>query len=465
MKSDGVAQIPPRERTLGTLDLMLVWFGAAIAITEIWAGGLAPLTAIGLTFGIVAIILGRLIGNGLMAAMARVGSVTALPTMVLSRSAFGIRGSYILAFFNIVQLVGWTGWMLFVGFLYLDILGSNLGLPGGNNPEMRYAWIILLGVLCTFWSYAGKRFWQPAQRISTVLLLALTVAMTWIVVKNYGLAQFLHADFSKIPYPGILVGADLVIAMSVSWLPLVADYSRYAKKPSSGARGTFWGYFIGGTWMYAVGLLVALATQTESPDQMVMQVMGSQGMAWAIAAVVLVLLSTVTTTFLDIFSAVVSTQNLFPRLPDKLGSALFGALGIGCALGLDVFAYEPFLLAIGAVFLPAFTIVLVEHYLLAGRKLYLAQFNAKGGSYWYTGGFNLRALIAWAVGFVVYDWAAGFTSIGYWVGRFHAWFGVGSGEFSGTPFAYGSSIPCIIATAVVYWLIVQISGSGIRRPA
>jgi NCS1 family nucleobase:cation symporter-1 len=442
---------------------MLVWFGAAIAITEVWAGGLPSLTSIGLVFGIVAIVLGRLVGNGLMAAMARIGSVSALPTMVLSRSAFGVRGSYILAAFNVLQLVGWTGWMLFVGYLYLDILGSYLGLPGGNNPEMRYAWIILLGALCTFWSYAGKRFWQPAQRISSVLLFLLTVAMTAIVVQNYGLSQFLSADWSRIPYSGILGGADLVIAMSVSWLPLVADYSRYAKKPASGARGTFWGYFIGGTWMYAVGLLTALATQSDSPDQMVMQVMGSQGTAWAVAAVVLVLLSTTTTTFLDIFSAVVSTQNLLPRLSDRAGSVLFGVLGIGCALALDVFAYEPFLLAIGAIFLPAFTIVLVEHYLLAGRKLYIAQLAARGGSYWFSGGFNWRALIAWAIGFVVYDWAGGYASIGYWVAKAHDWFGVGSGEFSGPPFAYGSSLPCIFVTAVIYWLIVAVSGSGVRQ--
>ncbi len=206
MKSDGVTQVPARERTLGTLDLMLIWFGAAIAITEIWAGGLPSLTSIGLVFGIVAILTGRLVGNGLMAAMARIGSAAALPTMVLARSAFGIRGSYILAFFNVLQLVGWTGWMLFVGYLYLDILGSYLGIPGGNNPELRYAWVILLGVLCTFWSYAGKRFWQPAQRVSATLLFLLTVALTVIVVSKYGLAQFISADWSSIPTPGSLAG-------------------------------------------------------------------------------------------------------------------------------------------------------------------------------------------------------------------------------------------------------------------
>jgi purine-cytosine permease-like protein len=193
--------------------------------------------------------------------------------------------------------------------------------------------------------------------------------------------------------------------------------------------------------------------------------MGSAGTAWAVAAVVLVLLSTTTTTFLDIFSAVVSTQNLLPRLPDRLGSVIFGALGIVCALALDVFAYEPFLLAIGAIFLPAFTIVLTEHYLLAGRKLYVVQLGMPGGSYWFTGGFNWRALIAWAIGFVVYDWAGGFSSIGFWVAKAHQWFGIGSGQFAGEPLAYGSSLPCIVATAVVYWLIVAIFGSGIRMPA
>ena len=156
--------------------------------------------------------------------------------------------------------------MLFVGYLYLDIVATMLGLPGGGAaPAMRYAWIILLGALCTLWAYRGYRFWKSVQRASTVLLLALTLAMTAVVLLKYDVARC-GASTGGTPL-GALSAADLVIAMSVSWLPLVADYSRYATQGRAGANGTFWGYFVGGVWMYAVGLLVAWRRPRTSPTR------------------------------------------------------------------------------------------------------------------------------------------------------------------------------------------------------
>jgi len=458
------APVATKERTLTTSDLFLIWFGAAIAITEIWAGGSDPLRNLGLILGLVAIVIGRVVGNGLMAAMARIGADTGLPTMVLTRPAFGIRGSYLPAICNVLQLIGWTGWMLFVGYLYLDTIGSYLGLPGGTAaPEIRIAWIVLLGLFCTLWAMGGRRFWQLVQRVGAALLLLLTIALTVIVLQQYNIAELLTAPRGL--SLGVLNGADLVIAMSVSWLPLVADYSRYATKPRAGAQGTFWGYFVGGTWMYAVGLLVALAAQTDVPDQMVVQVMSSQGLGWAIAAVVLVLLSTVTTTFLDIFSTVVSSQNLTPGLPDKAGVVTAGVLGVLVALVLNVDLYEPFLIAIGAIFLPAFTVVLTDYYLVSNRRVLTSQVDSAGGSYWYTGGFNLRAILAWAVGFTVYDWAQGFASVNFFLGKIGTWTIGQTWAIETAPFAYGASLPCILVTTIMYLLIVRLTGTGIRKKA
>jgi nucleobase:cation symporter-1, NCS1 family len=444
----------PGERTLTALDLALLWFGAAISIGEIWAGGLPALTVLGVGAGLAAIVLGRIVGNGLMAAMARIGADSGLPTMVLTRPAFGIRGSYIPAFFNVLQLVGWTGWMLFVGYLYLDTVASYLGLPGGGAfPAMRYIWIILLGVLCTWWAAGGHRFWKSIQLWSSIALFVLTLGMTAIVLTKYDISQF-WSSTAGTPL-GILAGADLVIAMSVSWLPLVADYSRFAVKGRAGAGGTFWGYFVGGVWMYAVGLLVATATGQDKPDLMVVNVMGGQGIAWAIAAIFLVLLSTVTTTFLDIYSSVISLQSLAPKLSVKQGNIAVGAIGTCVALMLDVFAYQPFLEAIGAIFLPAFTIVLADHYLLSRRKIYTAQLAQATGAYWYNGGYNWRALLAWVAGFLVYDTARGFTSINFFAAL------VGH-EYHARACPCGASLPCIIATAMLYLLLAAVFGQGIR---
>jgi purine-cytosine permease-like protein len=195
---------------------------------------------------------------------------------------------------------------------------------------------------------------------------------------------------------------------------------------------------------------------------MVVEVMGKAGMDWAVFAIVLVLLSTITTTFLDIFSAVVSTQNLWPGLPDKVGNLAAGVLGTLIALFLDVFAYEPFLLAIGAIFLPAFTIVLADYYWIKSRRLQLSQVDVRGGAYWYTGGFNLRAVVAWLAGFLAYDWASGWSSIGFFYGKLAQLRGM-EAALAAEPFSWGQSIPCIIVSALSYWLLTRVFGSGIGK--
>ena len=446
MQSDENRVTGVSQRRLSPLDLAFIWFGAAIAITEIWAGGLPQLTGLGLGLGLLAIVLGRFIGNGMMGAMARIGGLTGLPSMVLARAAFGIRGSALPALINVLQLIGWTGWMLFVGFSYLDTLAAILGLPTADQfPAMRGIWILALGLLCTLWAMGSQRLWQILQRVGAIVLFLLTLAMTLVVITQYDAAQLLAPGAAG--FGGLLSAADLVIAMSVSWLPLVADYSRYVRT-GTGAGPTFWGYFVGGTWMYAVGLLVALAADTSAPDQMVINVMGSQGIAWALLAAALVLVSTVTTTFLDIFSTVVSTRSMLPAIPRRTGVAIAGALGTLIALVLDVFAYEPFLLAIGLIFLPAFTIVLTDFYLVRHGQLDTAQLEQRGGQFWYQHGFNWRALLAWAAGFVVYDWAGGFSSIGFFADKLGL-------DVSAAAWPTGSSLPCIVVTALVYFALAK----------
>ncbi len=448
MSSTGITATSSSERRLSRLDLGIVWFGAAIAITEILAGGLPGLTSLGLLAGLLAILLGRLVGNGLMALMAHTGAVSGLPTMALTRPVFGRAGSALPSLFNIVQLIGWTGWMLFVGAGYLDSLAAMLGLPTSEAvPGMRWLWVGLLAGLCILWSclFGSSPVWKWVERVSGVLLLLLTLAMTVLVLRSYDLRSILAQGH---PSPlGVLAGMDLVIAMSVSWLPLVADYSRYARSPRDGASGTFWGYFVGGSWMYGVGLLIALAlmpalgegASSATAASEVIRLMGSAGAGWAVLAIALVLLSTVTTTFLDIYSTSISAQNLWPGLPVKAGHFVTGLLGALIALSLSTESYEPFLLAIGAVFLPAFSVVIADYWLLRRS----CEFPAGP-----IPALRWQALTAWLLGFLVYDWAGGFASLRF----FTAMLGVNPPI---KPWDTGASLPCIMVSMGAYWLLSQ----------
>ena len=406
--------IGKEERTLREWDFFLLWAGAAISLSEIWAGGL--LASFGLAAGLGIILLGHLLGNTPMALGGLIGSRHGVPAIVSTRGALGNRGSVLPAVLNVVQLVGWTAVMLWIGGQ------AAAGLAGGKAAAR--GWILLLGALTTLWALAGSRAWKGLQKIGVVLLLGLSLAMTGLALRTYGGRDLLAVR--PVPAMSVMLGLDLVIAMPISWLPLVSDYTRYAAVPGHGIRGTWWGYFLISSWMYAVGLVAAIATGSGAPQTALLGLVGDRG--WLVPAVAIVLLSTLTTTFLDIYSNAVSAQSLFPRIGMRPLILLGGVAGTLLALFFDATRYEGFLLFIGSAFCPLFGVVLTDYFFLR-RGRYAAEDLYRRGSYWYRGGVNWRAMLAWAAGFGVYHWCAQ------------------------TGFAGGASLPALAAAAALYFAI------------
>ncbi len=237
-----------------------------------------------------------------------------------------------------------------------------------------------------------------------------------------------------------MIGMDLVIAMPISWLPLVSDYSRFATNSRSSFWGTWMGYFIVSSWMYLLGLAASLATQSPDPSEIVMSLMVKFG--WAIPALIIILFSTITTTFLDIYSTAISGLNIVPKLGEKNGIMMGGFLGIVTALIFPTLLnYEHFLLFIGAMFCPLFGIVLVDYFILRKGSIEVSGLYQKGGKYWFWRGINLHAILAWAVGFAVY---LGFSPM-----LLEKVLGMGTGF----PWAWGSSLPSLVVAGFIYWLL------------
>jgi putative hydroxymethylpyrimidine transporter CytX len=426
----GIEPTPKEERNLGGWDFFLLWAGAAISLAEIWAGSLV--VPLGLGLGLGAILLGHLIGNTPFALGGLIGSRWGIPTMVSVRPSFGIRGSYFAAALNVIQLVGWTAVMLIVCGQAADAISKFYGFSNLN------LWIILSGVITTLWAVAGHRFWKWIERISVFALLILCMAMTYIVFREYGWGML-----SQIPSKGdfpFMVGMDLVIAMPISWLPLVSDYSRFATDSKRSFWGTWISYFIVSSWMYLIGLMATLATQSPDPSGVVMNLMLKFG--WAIPALIIVLFSTFTTTFLDIYSTAISGLNIFPRLGERIGIWVGGILGIIVAIIFPALLdYEHFLLFIGAMFCPLFGIVLVDYFLLRKGVIDLEDLYKKDGKYWFSKGINPLAMIAWAIGFAIY---LGFSPmLMEKVLQIKAAF----------PWPLGSSLPSMIIAGLIYWFL------------
>ena len=258
---DGIKPIKKEERNLVGIDFLLLWSGAAISLAEILAGGI--LVPLGLVAGILAILLGHIIGNTPFALGGIIGSEQGIPSMVSVRPSFGNRGSYLPAFLNVVQLIGWTAVMLIICAKSAEVISQKLF--GYSNFQL---WVIMAGAITTLWAFFGHKTWKWLHRISVTALLLLCLVMTYVVFKEHSFGELMKISPNK--NLSFAIGLDIVIAMPISWLPLVADYSRFAKNTPSSFWGTWWGYLIVSSWMYFVGLSASLVTGSADPIPMLL---------------------------------------------------------------------------------------------------------------------------------------------------------------------------------------------------
>jgi nucleobase:cation symporter-1, NCS1 family len=386
-----IRPVPASERNLGGMDFFLLWAGVAISLAEIWAGGfLAPM---GFWPGLWAIVLGHLIGNTLMALAGVIGSDHGIMSMVSIRPAFGIRGSNLAAVLNILQLIGWAAIMLIIG----GRAGAAMGRPLGGVFASDAFWVITIGIGTLLWAlWTGRTVWKFLQNLSVFALLLVIVMMTWVAFGG------LHVK----PQPGgepmaFMTGLDLVIAMPISWMPLVADYSRAARGTRAAFWSTWWGYFLLSSWMYALGLQATLITGASDPGLLILDTMRSLGLA--VPALFMVVFSTITSDFPDVYSATCSLLNISQRVSARTVMWIAGALAILVALIFPLEQYENFLFFIGAMFIPLFGVVLFDYFFIRKRVLEVEAIYTKGGAYWYCNGYRPAALAAWAVGFAVYE--------------------------------------------------------------
>jgi len=387
-----IKPISTSERNLGGIDYLLLWAGVAVSLAEIWAGGfLAPM---GFWLGFWAIILGHIVGNTFMALGGVIGSEHGIMSMVSIRPSFGIRGSNLAAVLNIIQLIGWASIMLIIG----GRAGAMLGKPIGGILASSHFWIVLIGMGTLIWAlYTGKSVWKIMQTSAVIALLLVLILMSWVSIKEFG-SGVLSVQSQGVPF---MIGLDLVIAMPISWMPLVADYSRFSKKKTPAFWNTWWGYFIVSSWMYILGLAATLVTGETDPGVMILMMMGKIGLA--VPALIMVVFSTITSDFPDVYSATCSMMNISQKISAKTIMWIAGIFSIFVALVFPMEQYENFLLFIGAMFVPLFGVVFTDYFIIRKRKLEIEEIYKVDGEYWYFKGFNITALMSWALGFITFE--------------------------------------------------------------
>ena len=356
---------PTIHRRLSTPTLGLIWFGASVSLAEILTGTFfAPL---GFEQGLTAILVGHIIGCILFWLVAYVSAKTGASAMGAASRSFGHVGSNLFAVANVIQLVGWTAIMVVSGAAAANLLLPLLGEAG---------WCVVIGALIVFWIAIGVKRMGRAQSFAAVLLLVLTFVASSAV--------FGGTLITPSGDEGLSFGAavELAVAMPLSWLPVVGDYTREAKKPGAGATMATITYFVGSCWMFAIGLGCALFAGSDD----IAVVMAQAGMG--LIGILVVVLSTVTTTFLDAQSAGVSAESIHPKLNARICGIIAAVVGTALAIFAPVSNFEEFLYLIGSVFAPMAAIVIADYFIGHRDRSDVAV--------------DWRNIVLWVLGFALY---------------------------------------------------------------
>ena len=175
---------------------------------------------------------------------------------------------------------------------------------------------------------------------------------------------------------------ELAVAMPLSWLPLISDYTREAEKPFAATLSSTLTYGVVSCWMYVIGMGAAIFT--GEGDIALIMVKAGLG----VAALLILILSTVTTTFLDAYSAGISAESLSKKINGKYAALIVTVIGTICAICFPMDDITNFLYLIGSVFAPMIAIQITDFFLLK-----------RGGA---SGKLDVCNAVVWVLGFVLY---------------------------------------------------------------
>lgn len=360
-------------RKTSIFENSLIWFGAGVSLAEILTG--TYFASLGFQKGLLAIFIGHVIGCAMMFFAGFIGGKTRRSAMETVKMSFGQKGALFFAILNILQLVGWTAIMIYDGAL----------AAGGIFHIGNWIWCLVIGILIIIWIFIGIENLGKINTVAMAALFILTLVLSYII--------FGHGTLKAIPNDGLTFGAavELAVAMPLSWLPLISDYTREAKEPTKATFSSVVVYGLVSCWMYIIGMGISIFTGESD----IAQIMVKAGLG--VAGLLIIVFSTVTTTFLDAWSAGISSESLSKNFRGKwfaIAATVIGTIG---AIIYPMDDITDFLYLIGSVFAPMIAVQIADFFILH------QDFSRKS--------VCIQNLVVWLIGFVVYRWLMGIDTI------------------------------------------------------
>ncbi|MEG0046709.1 MAG: cytosine permease [Comamonas sp.] len=350
--NQALAPVAAQDRVFVWRDHASLWFSLGVGLLVMQMGAYL-LPALSPVQALMAIGLGSVVGAGLLGWVGKLGCDSGLSSAGLMHSVYGRNFARLPIFLNIIQLLGWGSFELVV----MRDATVALGKQSGVMTAAYWPWLATLiwgSVILLLMS--GNMTTLVRRIISRVALPLVIVSLLWLswqflaMASTTGFAALLSREGTG--GMSMLSAVDLVIAMPISWLPLVADYARHGKSGGSALRGTWLGFAIANCWCSGLGVLVALTLPSQD---LLTALLLAQG---GLIALSLILLDEVDNAYGDAYSGAMSAHSILPAWSIRRWGLLIAALCTGLAMVLPMHSLEPFLLLLSSCFVPLFGVML-----------------------------------------------------------------------------------------------------------
>jgi nucleobase:cation symporter-1, NCS1 family len=421
----------PAEGSMGLGRTFMLWLAANMVVTTLLTGTLF-VPGIAYATAVLVIVLGTLIGVAVLVLVGTIGTRTGLPTMILSRGAFGRRGGHLPAMFNLIILMGWSWVQALLAGITLNFVIADL--TGFSSPVLFAVLCQTIVVVLALLGHAGIQRVEPWLAVVMLIVAALVFFRAF---RSFGLSGFLGIPEQPDVGMTAAIALDVVVATAISWTVLSADFNRHAITPRAGIVGTTLGYTastviamtLGAT---ALGYVFLRGGETTSFDPTVL--LAQFGLPLA----VVIFVSVMATNTMVVYGMTMSYANLRPNSNYVRAALVIGLISIAGATWQGILdRFVSFLLLISALFIPVFAIMIVDYWILRrGRYSARDLVVPRGGAYWYLGGVNLIAVGCFVVGAAL---------VFYWTRV--------------NPLSFGATLPSFAVTFVLYLALSLALGS------
>lgn len=432
---DTVQSVPMNQRSMNFFSTFSLWVGANVVVTTVFTG-MFFVPDLNYLTGIMVILLGSLIGAIPLILMGNIGTRTGLPTMILTRGAFGERGAVLPSAVNTLILIGWSWVQAYMAGLSLNHAVTYL--TGYSNINL---FTILTQVSVVAITIYGHKGIESTEKLVASLMIVLSTLIFSYMFATFDIGKLIHIAASENPQITVMVAFDIVIATAFSWMSTVCDYNRNCISEKTGMMGTYVGYNL--ATVIAMGLgatvsgfsIMSNMTQTYDPVELI----GQYSPVLGFVAAIVIYLSVLSTNIMALYSATMSYLAIFTKHRFWIPTLVMGILSIAGALLKNWLLehFQTFLLMIGTLFIPVIAIVLVDYYILKRKQYDVDEIiTGQNKTYWYWNGINLRAYVTYVIGSV----------FAYYFSYIHT-------------LSTGSTILTFLFTASIYWGLMKLDKS------